>query len=101
MSEPPWFRWQDDALLLSVAVQPGAKASEIAGLHGNALKLRIQAPPVDGKANRAVVAFLAELFTLPRTRVSVLRGAGSRSKTLRIEAPDVLPSALVELGLAR
>jgi uncharacterized protein len=94
-----WFRWQSGALILEVTIQPGASQSHIAGLHGALLKIRIQAPPVDGKANRALVGFLAEAFATPRGHVSVLRGETSRTKTLRIDRPTQFPAELLALGL--
>lgn len=95
-----WHRWQDGALLLEIAVQPGASASSVAGLHGGRLKVRIQAPPVDGKANRALIKFLAGEFATPRSRIEIVRGDSGRAKTVRIDRPVTLPSALMELGLA-
>ena len=95
----PWFRWQGEALILDLSVQPGAKRGEVVGLHGDTLKVRIQAPPVDGRANRALVEFIAETFGVPRTRVGVIRGAASRTKTLSIDRPTTLPASLIALGL--
>lgn len=96
-----WYRWQEGALLLDLAIQPGASQSRIAGLHGEHLKIRIQAPPVDGRANRALIEFLAAAFDTPRGRISVLRGDASRTKTVRIDRPATLPAELTALGLAR
>lgn len=72
----------DGSLLLSVHVQPGAARTELAGMHGGALKLRLTAPPVDGRANKAVIAFLAELLHLPKSAVVIRSGLRSRAKTL-------------------
>ncbi|CAK8721646.1 UPF0235 protein CDV28_12527 [Candidatus Electronema halotolerans] len=72
----------DGGLLLSVHVQPGAARTELAGMHGDALKLRLAAPPVDGKANKAVIAFLAQLLHLPKSAVVIRSGLRSRAKTL-------------------
>jgi uncharacterized protein (TIGR00251 family) len=72
----------DGSLLLSVHVQPGAARTELAGMHGDALKLRLAAPPVDGRANKAVIAFLAELLHLPKSAVIIRSGLRSRAKTL-------------------
>jgi uncharacterized protein len=94
-----WFQWADGALLLRVAVQPGATKSQITGLHGDLLKIRIHAPPVDGKANRALIEFLADEFATPRSRVGVIRGDTSRAKTVRIASPAQLPAQLTALGL--
>ncbi len=72
----------DGSLLLSIHVQPGATRTGFAGMHGDALKLRLSAPPVDGKANKAIVAFLAALFHLPKSAVVIKSGLRSRAKTL-------------------
>jgi uncharacterized protein (TIGR00251 family) len=73
---------------IRVRVQPRAKRSEIAGVRAGALVVRVAAPPVDGKANAAVCAVLAERAGVPRSRVSVLRGAGSRDKVVRLEGVE-------------
>lgn len=83
-------------VLLVVHAQPGAKRSEFAGLHGEAVKIRIQAPAVDGRANDAMSRFLAEAFGVPQARVSLVSGAAARHKRWRIEAPTRWPEALAE-----
>lgn len=93
MSEPALRRDGADLLLL-VHAQPGAKRSEFAGLHGDALKIRIQAPAVDGKANEAMRRFLAEAFAVPVSAVSLVSGQASRHKRWRVEAPRRWPEAL-------
>jgi uncharacterized protein len=70
---------------LSVHVQPRATTSEIVGVHGAALKVRLQAPPVDGAANAALESLLADRLGLPRRSVHVVAGATSRAKTVEIE----------------
>ena len=81
----PWCRIDaDGTATLSVHVQPGASSSGIAGLHGGALKLRLAAPPVDGKANAALIDFIAELLDTPRSRVELVSGAASRRKSIRV-----------------
>jgi uncharacterized protein (TIGR00251 family) len=67
---------------LTLHVQPGAAKSELAGVHGDALKVRIAARAIDGAANAAVLAFVADWLALPRRDVRLLRGEKSRSKTL-------------------
>jgi uncharacterized protein (TIGR00251 family) len=74
-------------LVLRIHVQPGAKKTEAAGRHGDALKLRLAAPPVEGKANLALIEFLADAFGVPRRQVTLLSGEKSREKRVRIEAP--------------
>ena len=70
---------------VSVHVQPRATRSEIVGLHGAALKVRLQAPPVDGAANEALVTLLAERLGVARRAVRVVAGASSRAKTVEVD----------------
>ncbi len=73
-----------DTFILSLHIQPGAKKTEIAGLHGESLKIRLAAPPVDGKANDCLIAFLAERLGVPRVQVELVSGAASRQKRVRV-----------------
>ena len=73
-----------DGCMLSVRVHPGAKRDAVTGLHAGAVKIALNAPPVDGKANEALIAFIAERLKLPRSRVALAAGATGRSKSLRI-----------------
>ena len=70
---------------IGVHVQPRASRSEIVGLHGAALKVRLQAPPVDGAANEALVSLLADRLGVPRRSVHVVAGMTSRAKTVELE----------------
>ena len=87
-------RRDGDDLLLELHVQPGAKRSELNGLHGDALKVRIAAPATGGRANRALVAYLAEQFGVPRCRVVLEHGQGGRRKRVRVVRPARLPDGL-------
>lgn len=71
-------------VLLAVAVQPRASRNAVAGLHGNALKLLLTAPPVEGAANDACLRFLADLLGVSRSRLSIARGEKARRKRIRI-----------------
>lgn len=73
-----------DGCMLSVRVRPGAKKNDIAGIHAGAVKISLTTPPVDGRANEALIEFLAERLRMPRARISLLTGAASRMKRLRI-----------------
>jgi hypothetical protein len=66
--------------VLTIYVQPKASKTEFAGVHGGALKFRVTAPPVEGAANDALGAYLAERFSLPKKAVVLLSGQGSRQK---------------------
>lgn len=87
MSE--WFRQAGDGrITLTLHIQPGAKKTEFAGLHGDALKIRLAAPPVDGKANEALVRFLADVLDLPKSAVTLKSGQTSRRKVLEVTGSD-------------
>lgn len=89
-----WYRWSGDDLLLDIHAQPGARRDEVVGPHGDALKVRIAAPPIEGRANDQLVRYLADLCGVPRSRVTVERGQGTRRKRLRITAPKRLPEGV-------
>jgi uncharacterized protein (TIGR00251 family) len=66
-------------------VQPRARRTELAGWHNGALKLKVQAPPVDNAANQSIVHFFSQLLDIPKSRMAITSGARSRSKILRIQ----------------
>lgn len=70
---------------MRIQVQPRASKSEIVGLHGDALKIRLAAPPVDGAANEALIAFLSRQLDIPKSRITLVAGASARAKTVAIE----------------
>lgn len=80
-----WLRASSDGVLLSLHVQPGAKKTEVAGLYGETLKLRLAAPPVDGKANAALMTYLARQLGLPRSQLVLVSGLASRNKRVAIK----------------
>ncbi len=90
-----WYRSSGEILTLTLHVQPGAKRSELSGLHGDALKIRLAAPPVDGKANEALLKFLAGLFEVPVRQVELKQGAQSRHKVVAITASAIDPAGLL------
>ena len=71
---------------LRLHVQPRASRSELAGRHGDAIKVRLTAPPVDGAANEALLRFLASQLQVPRSALSLVAGGSGRSKVVAIEA---------------
>ena len=80
-----WFRQAADGrITLTLHIQPGAKKTEFAGLHGDALKIRLAAPPVDGKANEALIKFVADVLDLPKSAVNLKSGQTSRRKVLEV-----------------
>lgn len=68
----------------AVKVQPRARKSAITGVVGDALKLAVTAPPIEGKANQAVIEFFADFFAIPRSSVSIASGETSRNKVVRV-----------------
>jgi hypothetical protein len=88
---PRWLNEDPGSITLTLHVQPGAKRTEVAGLHGDALKIRLAAPPVDGQANEALIAFLADAFGVPKRQVELLSGHASRSKRVRVHGATKRP----------
>ena len=70
---------------LLVRIHPGARRDAVTGMHDGALKISLTTPPVEGRANEALIAFLAEALSLPKARIALVAGMTSRSKVLRIE----------------
>jgi len=87
-----------DRAILTLHVQPRASRTEVAGWHGDAVKIRLAAPPVDGAANDALITFLADRLAVPRSVVSLVGGATSRRKRVRIDGLS-LERVLTTLGL--
>lgn len=80
----PWLRQTGDDVVLTLHVQPGARKTEIAGQHGEALKIRLAAPPVDGKANDCLIAFVAERLDIAKSRLELVSGQSNRAKRVRV-----------------
>jgi uncharacterized protein (TIGR00251 family) len=80
----PWRRTAKEGAVLRVHAQPGAKKTECVGEFNGALKIRLNAPPVDGKANETLCRFIAATLGLPKNRVSLLRGDTAREKEVLI-----------------
>ncbi len=89
-----WFRWDGEDLLIDCHLQPKASKDEFAGLHGERLKIRLTAPPVEGKANAHLLAFLGKAFGVAKSLVTLESGELNRQKRVRIHAPQKLPEAL-------
>lgn len=99
MQEPgPDIWWRLDAeeqrLTLTLYIQPGAKRTQSVGLHGNALKIKLAAAPVEGAANAALTDYLADIFGVPIRQVTLKQGARSRRKVIEISQPARGPDAL-------
>ena len=95
----PWFEEKNEYLILNIRVVPRASKDAIQGLLGDALKVRIQAPPVEGKANAHLVKFLSKHWKTPRGSIEILSGETGRNKRLRISnPPPELRKTLLSIG---
>jgi hypothetical protein len=87
-----WYRWDQSDLILHLRIQPKASRDALIGPYGeNEYKIAITAPPVDGKANHHLLKFLAKTFGIPTSRIELITGKSSRSKTVRLKSPRLLP----------
>ena len=93
-------RLQNKTLALNVYVQPRASKNRVAGMHGSAIKVCVTAPPVENKANESVIHFIADLFGVPKSSISIKSGRQGRNKKVLImslalgEAQEILSRAL-------
>lgn len=90
-----WYKREGDAVILVLHAQPGAKRTEVAGLHGDALKIRLAAPPIEGRANEALLRFIAEHFKVPLRNVELKQGGQSRHKRIAVSGSNVAPETLL------
>lgn len=91
-----WLREAAASITLTVYVQPAAKKTEVAGEHGDALKIRLAAPAIDGRANAALIEFVAQRLALPRSAVVLKSGQKARRKVLAVSgAPADAPHRLL------
>ncbi|MGQ3892789.1 DUF167 domain-containing protein [Legionella sp. CNM-4043-24] len=90
-----WYRLESDVLILRLYVQPGARHNELIGLIGDELKLRLMAPPIEGRANAVLVKYLAQLFEVPRSDIQLKSGEKSRHKTIVIRGSKVHPESIL------
>jgi uncharacterized protein len=97
VADAAWARRTAGGWAIALHVQPGAKRSAPAGLHGERLKLRIAAPAVDGRANDALIAFVAERLGVAKARIAVARGERSRDKLVVVNG-ECEPLRLAETG---
>jgi hypothetical protein len=85
----------DGSWMLSIHAQPGAKRTEVAGLHGEALKIRVKAPAVEDRANEALAEFIAARLGVARRDVALVSGARSREKRFTVRGAGVDPARLL------
>lgn len=89
-------RLADGTIALALHAQPGAKRTEVAGVHGEALKIRVAAPALEDRANAALIEFLAQRFGVAKRDVTLVSGAKSREKRFEIRGSVVDPAGLAE-----
>ena len=92
---PDWYRLKDDCLIVTLHVQPGAKRTEIMGLHGDALKIRVAAAAVEGQANTRLLEFLRQAFEVPASRIILKQGEHARRKVVEIRGSQISPESLL------
>lgn len=90
-----FYQWQDRDLILKVRIQPKASSDAFAEVLDARLKIRITAPPVDGKANKQLTAFLAKQFKVSKSRIHILSGDAGRNKRIKISNPKQIPNGLL------
>lgn len=84
-----WLRSAPQGSFLYLHIHPGSSRSEIVGLHADRLKIKIKAPPEDGKANKCLIEFLSEVLKISKNKIQLVQGESSRQKTLLVElSPD-------------
>ncbi len=93
----PTVRRDGADLVIEVRVQPRAGRTGFAGVHGERLRVRLAAPPIDGRANAELVDFLADAFGVPRARVAIEHGLSGRDKRVRVHDPAAIPEPFAAL----
>ena len=95
-----WIVQNGEQVLLNVLVVPRASSNQITGIHGDRLRIRLLAPPVDGKANSNLVAFLSTYLNLRQDQFNIVKGQKGRRKTIEITQVDfdVVKSQLILSG---
>ena len=88
-----WLKEDDQGVLFKILVQPRASHTKIAGLHGDALKITLTAPPVDGAANKMVIAYLAKCLGVPKSRIEIKTGQTGRQKQILLHFTATPPKA--------
>ena len=91
-----WYQTSGGGATIHVHAQPGAKCTEIVGVLGDCIKVRLASPPVDGKANACLIEFLARRLGVKRSQVSIVRGLSARRKTVFVAGTGLQPAVLLE-----
>src|SRR3990167_6780986 len=96
ISMETWYQKTGDIITLTIYVQPGAKHNEIIGMHGDALKIKLATQPIEGRANKSLVRYIATLFEVPLSQITLKRGDKSRHKIIQIRASQIDPIILLK-----
>ena len=80
----PWLRQRGEAIEIDVMVVPRASRNELVGIHEDRLKIRLAAPPVEGKANKELIRFLSKQLSVPRSRIELVTGERGRRKAVKV-----------------
>jgi len=86
-----FYQWQENDLLLKLHVQTRAKENNVSGIHGDTVKLKISAPPVDNRANQRIIDYIAKEFSVNKSDVKLISGQHHRDKRILIKQPVQLP----------
>jgi uncharacterized protein len=89
-----FFHWNDSTLILKIKVTPNASRDEFGEILNEQIKLKLKAPPVDGKANAYLIKFLAKTFRTRKNQVTICNGQTSKNKTIKIDSPQLIPGFL-------
>ena len=90
-----FYRSTDDGLILTVRVQPGAKQDAVMGMAEGVLRIRLQAPALEGRANAALCAYLAECLGTSKSKVEIIKGQSGRLKQVRVRGARHPPESLI------
>lgn len=93
-----FYEVKEDHILLRIKAVPGSSLNKIAGIHDDALRIKIKAPAVEGAANKELIKFLAKTFRIAKSDVAIQKGETSKVKTVRIPKGEMTPESLEKLG---
>lgn len=91
-----WLKNHPNGTVLLLHIQPGASRTELSGLHGDRLKIKIKSPPRDGEANSALIEFFSDLLKISKSKIFLIRGESSRQKDLLVELPFEKATTLLQ-----
>jgi len=83
-----WYQWQETTLFIALKITPKSKKDAVLGLYGTSLKIALQAPPEKGKANQALISFLAQQLYIQKHQMTLLKGDTASKKIIKIERLD-------------